>query len=96
MKTNKSCMLVDDITYRSAEKDDGPVTQSAILGPFWRHDTPTRENGATITFNTPDDGIVAYVHGTVTNAGTGEIIPNASVEVWQASTNGMYRDLFFA
>lgn len=64
------------------------MTLSAILGPFWRHDTPTRQNGTTISFDTPKDGIMAYVHGTVTSAETGKPLPNASVEVWQASTNG--------
>lgn len=80
--------LVDDITHRKAAKDGVAATETAILGPFWRHDTPTRENGTTITFDTPSDGVVAYLYGTVTSASTGKPIPNASVEVWQASTNG--------
>lgn len=80
--------LVDDITHRQAAKNGVAATETAILGPFWRHDTPTRENGTTITFDTPSDGVVAYLYGTVTSAATGKPIPNASVEVWQASTNG--------
>ncbi|KAJ4328652.1 hypothetical protein N0V84_000842 [Fusarium piperis] len=82
--------LVDDITHRAAAKDSASGTATAILGPFWRADTPIRENGTTITFDTPKDGIVAYLYGTVTSAATGVPIPNASVEVWQASTNGLY------
>ncbi|KAI8711644.1 hypothetical protein NCS52_01428500 [Fusarium sp. LHS14.1] len=82
--------LVDDITHRAAAKDSASGTATAILGPFWRADTPIRENGTTITFDTPEDGIVAYLYGTVTSASTGAPIPNASVEVWQASTNGLY------
>ncbi|UPL00209.1 hypothetical protein LCI18_011143 [Fusarium solani-melongenae] len=82
--------LVDDITHRAAAKDAASGTATAILGPFWRADTPIRENGTTITFDTPEDGIVAYLYGTVTSAVTGAPIPNASVEVWQASTNGLY------
>ncbi|KAM0424361.1 hypothetical protein ACHAPT_010508 [Fusarium lateritium] len=82
--------LVDDITHRAAAKDAASGTATAILGPFWRADTPIRENGTTITFDTPKDGIVAYLYGTVTSAATGAPIPNASVEVWQASTNGLY------
>lgn len=80
--------LVDDITYREASKTDKPPTSSAILGPFWRADAPIRENGTTITFNTPKDGLVAYMHGQVTDAETGKPLPNTSVDVWQASTNG--------
>ncbi|EGR48474.1 uncharacterized protein TRIREDRAFT_62165 [Trichoderma reesei QM6a] len=82
--------LVDDITYREASKADKPPTSSAILGPFWRADAPVRENGSTITFNTPKDGQVAYMHGQVTCAETGKPLANASVDVWQASTNGLY------
>lgn len=65
------------------------MTASAILGPFWRADTPIRPNGSTITFNTPKDGQVAFMHGKVTCADTGAPIPNAVVDIWQASTNGM-------
>lgn len=79
---------MDDITHRQAAKNGLSGTETAILGPFWRHDTPTRENGTTITFDTPADAKVAYLYGTLTCASTGKPIPNASVEVWQASTNG--------
>ncbi|KAK1254801.1 hypothetical protein MKX08_008796 [Trichoderma sp. CBMAI-0020] len=82
--------LVDDITYREASKADKPPTSSAILGPFWRADAPIRENGTTITFNTPKDAMVAYMHGQVTSAETGKPLANATVDVWQASTNGLY------
>lgn len=82
--------LVDDITYQAAVKSAGSATASAILGPFWRHDTPTRENGTTISFNTPKDGQVAFLHGQVTCAETGKPLANATVEAWQASTNGLY------
>ncbi|UKZ49153.1 hypothetical protein TrVGV298_003395 [Trichoderma virens] len=66
--------LVDDITYREASKTD----------------KPPHINGTTITFNTPKDGVVAYMHGQVTDAETGKPLPNTSVDVWQASTNGLY------
>ncbi|KAL7927002.1 Intradiol ring-cleavage dioxygenase [Trichoderma austrokoningii] len=82
--------LVDDITYREASKADKPPTSSAILGPFWRADAPIRENGTPITFKTPKDAIVAYMHGQVTSAETGKPLANATVDVWQASTNGLY------
>ncbi|KAM0513203.1 hypothetical protein ACHAPE_008050 [Trichoderma viride] len=82
--------LVDDITYREASKADKPPTSSAILGPFWRADAPIRENGTTITFNTPKDAIVSYMHGQVTSAETGKPLANATVDVWQASSNGLY------
>jgi len=82
--------LIDDITYRAATKSADTATTSAILGPFWRADRPTRENGTSITFNTPKDGQVALMHGQILDAKTGKPVPNASVDVWQASTNGLY------
>lgn len=80
--------LVDDITQRTAAKAGISATDSAILGPFWRPDAPKRENGSTITFDTPSDAEVAYMYGRVTNAETGEPLSNVTVDVWQASTNG--------
>ncbi|KAL2755429.1 hypothetical protein ACRALDRAFT_1034476 [Sodiomyces alcalophilus JCM 7366] len=82
--------LVDDITYQKALKSGKPVTASAILGPFWRADTPTRPNGTNISEDTPEDGQLVYMHGRVTDVESGEPIPNATVDIWQASTNGLY------
>lgn len=81
---------MDEITYKKAGAADGNVTSSAILGPFWRADTPVREFGSTITFDTPEDGQVAYMFGTVTDSKTGQPIKNALVDIWEASTNGAY------
>lgn len=81
--------LVDDITFSAAAKMGGEVTtSSAILGPFWRNDHPVRENGTTISFETPDDAQVAFMHGRVTDAKSGRPIVGATVDIWQASTNG--------
>lgn len=80
--------LVDDITYQAATKSGGSATSSAILGPFWRADTPTRENGTNISFDTPKDGQPVLLHGQVTSAATKKPLAGATVEVWQASTNG--------
>ncbi|KAI9896915.1 hypothetical protein N3K66_007937 [Trichothecium roseum] len=82
--------LVDDITFTAATKSANGVTASAILGPFYREDHPVRDNGSTITFDTPKDGQVTYMYGKVTDASTGKPLANASVDVWQASTNGLY------
>lgn len=84
------CRLVDEITYKKAAEAADFATASAILGPFFRQDHPLREKGATITFNTPDDADVTYMYGTVTCAKTGKPLANATIDVWQASTNGLY------
>lgn len=80
--------LVDDITFRKAAEATNAATASAVLGPFWRHDTPLREFGSSITFDTPADGQVAYIHGIVTDAKTKKPIAKALIDVWLASTNG--------
>jgi len=82
--------LVDEITYKKAAEAADYATQSAILGPFFRHDHPTREKGSTITFNTPDDAQVTYMHGVVTDAISKKPLANATIDVWQASTNVLY------
>lgn len=81
--------LVDDITYTSAVNSGQSVTSSAILGPFYRHDHPIRPNGTTISFDTPADAEPVFMFGRVLSA-DGKPLANASVEAWQASTNGLY------
>ncbi|KAM4065650.1 dioxygenase [Hirsutella rhossiliensis] len=82
--------LVDDITFSAARERTNGLTASAILGPFWRADTPSRENGSNISFDTPENGEPVYMHGKVIDVESGEPLPDATVEVWQASTNGLY------
>ncbi|KAF3800218.1 Catechol 1 2-dioxygenase [Colletotrichum gloeosporioides] len=82
--------LVDDITNQVATRNGQPGTATAILGPFWRADTPVRSNGSTIVLKVPEDGQVAWMYGQVTCSNTGKPLANASVDVWQASTNGLY------
>ncbi|KXL44364.1 hypothetical protein M433DRAFT_81566 [Acidomyces richmondensis BFW] len=82
--------LVDEITYKKAAATTDAATQSAILGPFWRHDAPVRQNGDTILLKSPSDAKVAYMFGTVTDAATGKPLEKALVDIWQASTNGLY------
>ena len=82
--------LVDEITYKKASEATDVATQSAILGPFFRTDHPIREKGATISFNTPEDAQVVYMYGQVKDAVTGKPLANASIDVWEASTNGQF------
>lgn len=80
--------LVDEITYKKASEATDVATQSAILGPFFRHDHPIREKGATISFNTPKDAVPVYIFGQVLDAKTKKPLANATIDVWEASTNG--------
>jgi hypothetical protein len=79
--------LVDEITYKKASEAADTSTQSAILGPFFRHDAPLRQKGDTITFDTPKDGQVVYMHGRVMDGKTKKPLANAYIDVWEASTN---------
>jgi catechol 1,2-dioxygenase len=82
--------LVDEITFKAAADAKDAVTQSAILGPFFRHDAPLREKGDTISFDTPKDAEIAYMHGVVYDAVTKKPVEEAEIDIWQASTNGLY------
>ncbi|KAF7875323.1 hypothetical protein EAF04_002495 [Stromatinia cepivora] len=82
--------LVDEITFKKATDAVDAPTASAILGPFFRHDAPVLENESSIILTPVDDGEIAYMHGTVTDNKTKKPIVGATVDVWQASTNGLY------
>jgi len=83
--------LVDEITFTLAEEAKDAPTATAILGPFFRADTPYRENGADIVVTKPKDGgEMTFMHGRVIDFETKEPLVGADVEVWQASTNGLY------
>ncbi|KAI5242854.1 putative dioxygenase [Aureobasidium subglaciale] len=82
--------LVDEITFKKAAAAKDAVTQSAILGPFFRHDAPLRNLDDSISFNTPKDAELVYMHGTIMSASTHEPVEGAELDIWQASTNGLY------
>lgn len=82
--------LVDEITNKLLVGADYETTKSAILGPFFRTDTPATPNDASIVLTMPPDGEVAFMHGIVRDAATGAAVPGVTVDVWQCSTNGLY------
>ncbi|TGO10962.1 hypothetical protein BTUL_0121g00350 [Botrytis tulipae] len=82
--------LVDEITYKKAADAVDAPTASAILGPFFRHDAPVLENESSIIQTAVDDGEIVYMHGTVTDYKTKKPIVGATIDAWQASTNGLY------
>lgn len=82
--------LVDEITFKLADEAKDAPTATAILGPFFRADTPYRENGADIVVTKPKDGEMTFMHGRVMDFETQKPLVDATVEVWQASTNGLY------
>lgn len=80
--------LVDEITYKVVSGSDAP-TATAILGPFFRADTMVRKNGDSIVTGV-DDAEIVFMHGQVLDFTSKQPLAGAVVEVWQASTNGLY------
>lgn len=89
-QTNETISLVDEINHTVVTDAGHAPTSSAILGPFWSPDTPYRELGASVIQNMPADGELTFFHGTIKDVDTGSAIPNATFDMWQASTNGKY------
>ena len=71
------------------ETDETP-TSSTILGPFWSPHAPFRNLGDSIIQDPNEHGRVTLMHGTVTDIVSKKPIPNAVVDIWQASANGKY------
>jgi catechol 1,2-dioxygenase len=82
--------LVDEITYKLASTAADEPTATAILGPFYRHDAPKLDMGASIVSGFEGEGDRTWMHGTVTDYRTGEPVEGAVVDVWHTAPNGLY------
>lgn len=76
--------LVDALTNTA---DEG-VTESAVLGPFFRENAPVLANGASIVQGGVP-GETVFVEGTVTGA-DGKPLAGAEIDVWETAPNGLY------
>jgi hydroxyquinol 1,2-dioxygenase len=63
------------------------VTESTVLGPFYRPGAPVRAMGAHT--GRPEDGSPTLVRGRVTGT-AGEPLDQATIDVWQANDQGAY------
>jgi catechol 1,2-dioxygenase/hydroxyquinol 1,2-dioxygenase len=63
-------------------------TQTSLLGPFYRQDSPAMQLGDTIVKN-PSNGKEVVLYGRVVDS-HGNGIPGASVEIWQPDETGNY------
>lgn len=76
--------LVQNITHGDGDE----ITESTVLGPFYRPGAPLREFGASLVDkDIPGDPTV--VTGQV-RSGDGTPLPSAEIDVWQAAPNGLY------
>jgi protocatechuate 3,4-dioxygenase beta subunit len=65
-------------------------TAAALLGPFWRANSPTTENGASIV-RSPTPGPELFVQCAVVDI-SGKPLANVEVDVWQSSPIGLYEN----
>ncbi|KAL1602162.1 hypothetical protein SLS59_004847 [Nothophoma quercina] len=82
--------LVDEIAHKHINESGEAPTSSTILGPFWSPHSPFRELGDTIITDPHPDGQTTLMHGVVRDLDTKKGIPNAVIDIWQASANGKY------
>lgn len=77
--------LVDTLTHMS---DNAGITSSAIIGPFYRENSPEYPYGGSI-IQKEVGGEKTWVSGTVTDV-NGKPLVGAKVEVWHCAPNGLY------
>ena len=65
-------------------------TAAALLGPFWRVNSPRTENGASIA-RSPTPGPELFVDCEIVDA-AGQPLANVEVDVWQSSPIGLYEN----
>jgi protocatechuate 3,4-dioxygenase beta subunit len=65
-------------------------TASALLGPFWRANSPPIANGESI-IRSPTPGPELFVHCEVVDS-AGRPIEGAEIDVWQSSPVGLYEN----
>ena len=76
-------MLVETIN----DEETPDATDSTVLGPFHMVQSPERVLGENISAES--EGDVCVVRGSITSV-TGEPVPGARIDVWQANTKGFY------
>jgi protocatechuate 3,4-dioxygenase beta subunit len=67
-----------------------PQTAAALLGPFWRDNSPLTRNGDSIV-RSPTPGPTLFVTGRFCNP-QGQPMPAVEVDVWHASPVGLYEN----
>lgn len=81
---------MDEISNSIVTSSVGEPTSTAILGPFYRNDTPPTPNDSSIIRTDPGNAEFVFMHGTVSDATTGKPVVGAKIDIWQCSTNGLY------
>jgi len=69
------------------QRDQG--TESSVLGPFYRPNGPAISHGDSIARGDVPSDLLCHCYGRVSDA-SGQPIANATLDIWQASENGLY------
>ena len=95
--TNNEGLLLSDVLGFSTlicllnnGRNGATETASALLGPFWRMNSPRTPNGASIV-RSPTPGPSLFVDCTIRDP-QGRPLAGVEVDVWQASPVGLYEN----
>lgn len=77
--------LIEIINHQRPDNSVG----FALVGPFYRANAPLRKRGECIA-SLDTVGERVEISGKVLDISTGKAIPGATLDVWQAATNGFY------
>lgn len=69
---------------------EGGETTANLMGPFWREGSPPMSSGESIV-RSPTPGEPVFVRATFVDD-AGQPVPDAQVDVWQASGEGFYEN----
>lgn len=87
---NEGVLLADVLGVSSLICDQSQREDMALLGPFWRINSPEVEYGGSI-IRGQSPGLPLQVSGQVSDP-AGRPIADAIIHIWQASPHGMYEN----
>lgn len=89
---NEAILLADvfGLTTLVCHGEEDRAGDEALLGPFWRMNSPSTPNGGSI-IRSPTPGRPLAVTGHLVDP-TGRAIADVEVDVWQASPCGLYEN----
>jgi catechol 1,2-dioxygenase len=93
---NEGILFADAVGFSTLVclMNNGPAgateTDAALLGPFWRDNSPLTANGASVV-RSPTSGPALFVDGRIIDS-DGRPIPGVEVDVWHASPVGLYEN----
>lgn len=79
----------DELDERAGALEEG-ATPRTIEGPLYVAGAPVEEGEARLDDGSDKDSSPMYLSGKVVDAATGDVIPNAVVEVWHCNSKGNY------